>query len=59
MALFKPVAQGPGGVPGDQDVDDDEADGEDCQYSAHSYGYQDLQLAVLYSSSSVNILMTN
>ena len=45
MVLSEPGA--PGGVPGHEHVDDDQADGEDGQHSPHGYGYQDLQLTVL------------
>ena len=34
-------------VPGHQDVDDDEADGEDGQHAPHGYGHQHLHLTVL------------
>ena len=46
MVLPELGAPGPG-VPGHQDVDDDQADGEDCQHSAHRDGDQHLQLTVL------------
>ena len=46
MVLSEVGAPGPG-VPRHQDVDDDQADGEDRQDSTHSDGDQHLQLTVL------------
>ena len=44
--LFEPEARGPV-VPRHQDVDDDEADGEDGEDPAHGNGHQHLHLTVL------------
>ena len=44
--LFEPEARGPV-VPRHEDVDDDEADGEDGEDPAHGNGHQHLHLAVL------------
>ena len=44
--MFGPETRAPV-IPGHQDVDDDEADGEDGQHAPHGYGHQHLHLTVL------------